>query len=97
KITWYPDRPDVLSLFDVTIEADKEAYPVLLSNGNPVGEGSKGDRHWVRWTDPWPKPGYLFALVAGDLQYQEDFFVTASGRRVQLRIYVEAKDIDKCD
>ncbi|TNF36384.1 MAG: aminopeptidase N [Gammaproteobacteria bacterium] len=97
KITWYPDRPDVLSLFDVTIEADKDAYPVLLSNGNPVEEGNQGGRHWVRWTDPWPKPGYLFALVAGDLQYQEDFFVTASGRRVQLRIYVEAKDIDKCD
>lgn len=97
KITWYLDRPDVLSLFDVTIEADRQSYPVLLSNGNPVERGEQGDRHWVRWTDPWPKPSYLFALVAGDLQYQEDFFVTASGRRVQLRIYVEAKDIDKCD
>ena len=97
KITWYLDRPDVLSLFDVTVEAEAADYPVLLSNGNPVESGEKGSRHWVRWSDPWPKPAYLFALVAGDLQYQEDFFVTASGRRVQLRIYVEAKDIDKCD
>ncbi|HEY9035411.1 MAG TPA: aminopeptidase N [Pseudomonadales bacterium] len=97
KITWYLDRPDVLSLFDVTVEADREHYPVLLSNGNPVDQGIRGDRHWVRWTDPWPKPSYLFALVAGDLQYAEDFFVTASGRRVQLRIYVESKDMNKCD
>ncbi len=97
KITWYPDRPDVLALFDVTIEADAGRYPVLLGNGNPVERGSHGARHWVRWVDPWPKPGYLFALVAGDLQYVEDHFVTASGRRVQLRIYVEAKDIGKCD
>jgi aminopeptidase N len=97
KITWYLDRPDVLSEFTTTIEADAAEYPILLSNGNPVAEGSAGPgRHWVRWHDPFPKPAYLFALVAGDLACLEDGFTTASGRRVVLRIYVEPKDLDKC-
>ena len=98
KITWYLDRPDVLSEFTTTIEADAGQYPVLLSNGNPVAEGSAADgRHWATWHDPFPKPAYLFALVAGDLAFMEDGFTTASGRRVALRIYVEPKDLDKCD
>ena len=98
KITYYLDRPDVLSEFTTTIEADAAEYPTLLSNGNPVAEGSAGPgRHWVRWHDPFPKPAYLFALVAGDLACLEDGFTTCSGRRVALRIYVEPKDLDKCD
>lgn len=96
KITYYPDRPDVLALFDVTVEADAARYPVLLGNGNPAETGQNGSRHWARWIDPWPKPSYLFALVAGDLAFVEDRFVTTSGRDVRLRIYVEAKDLDKC-
>ena len=97
KITWYPDRPDVMSRFDVRIEADKNAYPVLLSNGNQVDAGEAADgRHWVRWEDPFPKPSYLFALVAGDLEYVEDHFVTRSGRDVTLRVYVEADNLDRC-
>ncbi len=97
KITYYLDRPDVLSEFITTIEADAAEYPVLLSNGNPVAEGRAGPgRHWVRWHDPFPKPAYLFALVAGDLACLEDSFTTGSGRRVALRIYVEPKDLDKC-
>ncbi|MDX1381322.1 MAG: aminopeptidase N, partial [Xanthomonadales bacterium] len=73
KITWFPDRPDVMTRYEVTIEADRGRYPVLLSNGNLVGEGDAGDgRHWTRWEDPFPKPSYLFALVAGDLACVED-------------------------
>jgi aminopeptidase N len=97
KITWFPDRPDVMSPFSVTIEADRERYPVLLSNGNQVDQGSSGDRHWVRWDDPFPKPSYLFALVAGELSCIEDRFTTASGREVLLRVFVEAENIDRCD
>ena len=98
KITWYLDRPDVLSEFTTTIEADAGQYPVLLSNGNLVAEGSAADgRHWATWHDPFPKPAYLFALVAGDLAFMEDRFTTQSGRPVTLRIYVEPKDLDKCD
>jgi len=98
KITYFLDRPDVMSLFTTTIVADRERYPVMLSNGNPVAEGQFDDgRHWVRWEDPFRKPSYLFALVAGDLAVQEDFFETSSGRKVTLRIYVESHNIDKCD
>ncbi|MEQ9465110.1 MAG: aminopeptidase N [Haliea sp.] len=98
KITWYLDRPDVMAEFHVTIEADESRYPVLLSNGNPMGGQSLGNgRHRVSWHDPFPKPAYLFALVAGDLRYIEERFRTASGREVALRIYVEEKDLDKCD
>ncbi len=98
KITWYPDRPDVLSRFITHIEADQAKYPVLLSNGNLFDrESLAGGRHRASWEDPFPKPCYLFALVAGDLSYQQDQFTTRSGRAVDLRIYVEAKDLDKCD
>ena len=100
KITWYLDRPDVLSTFKTTIVADRNAYPVLLSNGNETGRGLvAGDdsRHWVSWHDPFPKPSYLFALVAGDLSVIEDSFTTCSGRDISLQIFVEAKDLDKCD
>ena len=98
KITYYLDRPDVMSSFSTKIIADREKYPVLLSNGNEIerGEAETG-RHWVKWQDPFKKPSYLFALVAGDLKYIEDHFVTCSGRDVLIRIFVEAKDIDKCD
>jgi aminopeptidase N len=98
KITYFPDRPDVMTLFEVTIEADKRRYPVLLSNGNAVASGETDDgRHWVRWDDPFHKPSYLFALVAGDLAFIEDWFITRSGRKVQLRVYVEDENIDRCD
>jgi aminopeptidase N len=97
KITWFPDRPDVMARYTVTIEADAETYPVLLSNGNAVDSGDAGDgRHWVRWEDPFPKPSYLFALVAGDLAHIEDRFVTRSGREVTLRVYVEHENVDRC-
>jgi len=98
RITFFPDRPDVLSLYSTTIVAGRARYPVLLSNGNCVASGEYDDgRHWVRWEDPFPKPCYLFALVAGDLAVVEDRFVTQSGRVVALRIFVEARDLDKCD
>ncbi len=95
NITWYLDRPDVVSRFTTTIVANQASCPVLLSNGNEVSHGSKGDRHWVSWQDPFKKPSYLFALVAGDLQHIEDEFVTLSGRRVKLKIFTEAHNIDK--
>jgi aminopeptidase N len=89
-ITYYPDRPDVLSRFTVRVEADKAGFPHLLSNGNLVESGDLDDgRHYAVWNDPFPKPAYLFALVAGELDLLEDHFVTTSGRRVVLRIYVD--------
>ena len=98
KITYYLDRPDVMADFTTTIEADKNTCPVLLSNGNPVDGGElDGGRHWVTWRDPFKKPAYLFAMVAGQLACIEDSFTTMSGRQVVLRIYVEEKDLDKCD
>ncbi len=98
KITYYLDRPDVMSVFTTTIEADKKRYPVLLSNGNQVASGElDNNRHWVKWDDPFKKPAYLFALVAGDLAFTEDYFTTASDQHVTLRIFVEAKDLDKCE
>ncbi len=98
KITYYLDRPDVLSVFTTTINADAARYPVLLSNGNPIEKGSDASgNHWVKWHDPFPKPSYLFAMVAGDLGFIEDTFTTASGKAVALRIYVESKDLDKCE
>jgi aminopeptidase N len=97
RITFFPDRPDVLSLYTTTIVGERARCPVLLSNGNRVAAGElEGGRHWARWEDPFPKPCYLFALVAGDLESVADRFVTRSGREVELRIYVEAKDLDKC-
>jgi aminopeptidase N len=97
RITYYLDRPDVLSKFFVRIEADKARYPVLLSNGNLLASGDLGDgRHFAQWADPHPKPSYLFAVVGGDLVAAEDEFITRSGRRVALRVYVQAKNLDKC-
>ena len=93
RITFHPDRPDLLSRFRVRIEADRDSCPVLLSNGNCVDKGElKGGRHYVVWDDPFPKPSYLFALVAGRLEEVRDTFTTASGRAVQLRIHVEPGD-----
>ena len=89
KITYYPDRPDVMAEFFVRIEGDKDT---LLSNGNPTSRG-KG---WIEWHDPWPKPSYLFALVAGDLVSVNDTFKTRSGHDVELNIYVRPGDEDKC-
>ena len=98
KITFYLDRPDVMSVFTTKIIADQTAYPVLLSNGNLIDSGIlPAGRHWVKWHDPFKKPAYLFALVAGDLAFIEDYFTTCSSRRVTIRIYVESKDLDKCD
>ncbi len=98
KITYYLDRPDVMSVFTTTLVADKSRYPVLLSNGNEMQSGENDDgTHWVRWDDPFRKPAYLFALVAGKLEFIEEHFTTFSGRDVSLRIFVEEKDIDKCD
>ena len=97
RITFYPDRPDVLARFTTTLRASRADFPVLLSNGNPVANGETGDgRHWVRWEDPFPKPSYLFALVAGDLARLEDTFTTASGRDVALHIYSEPHNIGRC-
>ena len=98
KITWFIDRPDVMSRFTTMLIGDRKRYPVLLSNGNKVERGKLCDqRHWVRWQDPFAKPCYLFALVAGQLEKVEDFFMTHSGRRVTLQIFVEAHNVDKCD
>lgn len=95
KITYFPDRPDVLSVFTTRIEAPI-AYATLLSNGNPVAAGTLEDnRHFAEWHDPFPKPAYLFALVAGDLKDVRDEFVTHSGRTIDLRIYVEPHNLHK--
>ena len=97
RITYFLDRPDVMAKYTVTIHADREKYPVLLSNGNPVASGTEAEgRHWVRWHDPFPKPCYLFAMVAAKLEKLEDSFVTRSGRRVQLAIYVDPGKLDQC-
>src|SRR5690606_21797308 len=98
RITWFLDRPDVLARYTTTIEADKERFPTLLANGNPIAAGElPGGRHYVTWEDPHKKPCYLFALVAGDLQYIEEHYRTIEGRDVTLRIYTSAANIDKCD
>ncbi|MDH3702300.1 MAG: aminopeptidase N [Alphaproteobacteria bacterium] len=97
RITWYLDRPDVMAVFDTRITADKTLYPVLLSNGNKTGGGDLDDgRHFAEWHDPYPKPSYLFALVAGKLGCVADTFTTASGRTVALHIYVEPGKEDRC-
>ncbi len=93
RIAYYPDRPDVLAPYFVRIEADRARCPYLLSNGNPTAAGDLGDgRHFAEWTDPHPKPSYLFALVAGDFDVLEDAFTTCSGKPVKLAIYVEKGD-----
>ncbi len=98
RITYFIDRPDVLAVYTVRIEADRAAAPVLLSNGNPVERGDIPDtnRHYAIWHDPHPKPSYLFALVGGDLASVHDTFTTASGRKVALAIYVEPGKEDRC-
>ena len=110
RITYFIDRPDVMARYSVTIRADKAVYPVLLSNGNLVASGDESPspqpspreggeeptRHWARWEDPFPKPSYLFAMVAAKLDKQEDRFVTRSGRNVRLQIYVEPGKLDQC-
>lgn len=96
KITFYIDRPDVMSKFTTTIVADKKRYPVLLSNGNKIDGGEYSDgRHWVKWEDPFAKPSYLFALVAGDLAVTEDYFTTMSGRNVKIEFYTTEADKPK--
>ncbi|MYH14508.1 MAG: aminopeptidase N [Gammaproteobacteria bacterium] len=97
KITYYQDRPDVLAKFTTTITADAERFPVLLSNGNLVADDEGAERRTVAWQDPFPKPSYLFALVAGDLACMTDHFITMSGRRVELRIYSEPHNISQCE
>ncbi|WP_295004323.1 aminopeptidase N [uncultured Dechloromonas sp.] len=97
RITWFLDRPDVMATYTVTLHADKAAFPVLLANGNPVAAGDEADgRHWATWEDPFKKPAYLFAVVAGKLDVLRDRFRTASGRDVQLAIYVEPGKLDQC-
>ena len=96
KIAFYIDRPDVMSKFTTTIVADKKRYPVLLSNGNKIDGGEFSDgRHWVKWEDPFAKPSYLFALVAGDLAVTEDRFTTMSGRNVKIEFYTTEADKPK--
>jgi aminopeptidase N len=98
KITYFPDRPDVMARFTTTIRADKGKFPVLLSNGNPIWRGDLDDgRHFVTWEDPFPKPSYLFALVAGNLAEISGQFTTATGRNVALRFYVEPRNREKVD
>ncbi|MFT5521607.1 MAG: aminopeptidase N, partial [Enterobacterales bacterium] len=97
KITFYPDRPDVMAIFTTTIEANKEQYPYLLSNGNLTDSGDLEEgRHFATWYDPFPKPCYLFALVAGDYDLLEDEFITTSGREVALQIFVEKGKLNQC-
>jgi aminopeptidase N len=97
RITFFADRPDVMARYTTTIRADRGKYPVLLSNGNPVGRGDEpGGRHWVKWEDPFPKPSYLFAMVAAKLDKLEDTFVTRSGRKATLQVWVEPGKLDQC-
>lgn len=98
RITFYPDRPDVMATFKVTVVGDQQREPVLLANGNPIARGEmENGRHFVTWEDPHPKPCYLFALVAGNLHCVEDHFITMSGRNVALQIWVEKENLDKTE
>eukprot|EP00262_Sarcandra_glabra_P013014 TRINITY_DN34_c0_g1_i2.p1 TRINITY_DN34_c0_g1~~TRINITY_DN34_c0_g1_i2.p1 ORF type:complete len:888 (+),score=166.95 TRINITY_DN34_c0_g1_i2:279-2942(+) len=98
KITFYQDRPDVMARYTCRIDADKTHYPVLLSNGNLIEQGDlEGGRHYALWEDPFKKPCYLFALVAGQLESRDDTFVTCSGRKVSLRIWTPAQDLSKTE
>jgi aminopeptidase N len=98
RITFFPDRPDVLSVYTVRMAGDKAAFPILLCNGNRTAAGDNGDgTHWAEWHDPWPKPSYLFALVAGDLVANSKPFTTVSGRQVACNVWVRAEDIDRTD
>ncbi|OAN17936.1 aminopeptidase N [Photobacterium jeanii] len=98
RITYYLDRPDVLARFTTKVTADKASYPYLLSNGNRIAEGElENGRHWVQWQDPFPKPSYLFALVAGDFDVLRDKFTTCTGRDVELEIFVDKGNLDRAD
>ena len=97
RITWFLDRPDVMARYTVTLHADKARFPVLLANGNPLGSGDEdAGRHYATWEDPFKKPSYLFAMVAGKLDVLRDTYRTSSGREVQLAIYVEPGKLDQC-
>jgi len=97
RIAYFIDRPDVMAKYTVTIHADRDRYPVLLSNGNRIGGGDEsGGRHHAKWLDPYPKPSYLFAMVAAKLDRLDDEFITRSGQRVQLAIYVDTGKLDQC-
>ena len=97
RITFFPDRPDVLSTYTVRMQGAKAQFPVLLSNGNKTGSGEDGDNNWAEWHDPWPKPSYLFALVAGDLVARSDSFTTMSGRAVDLNVWVREGDLPRTE
>jgi aminopeptidase N len=98
RITPFPDRPDVLSRYRVKMTGDKAAYPILLSNGDPIAAGElPGGKHWAEWRDPFPKPCYLFAMVAGDLAANRDTFVTRSGKAVDLGIWVRDGDVARTE
>jgi aminopeptidase N len=98
RITWFPDRPDVMAKYTVLLRADKKAFPVLLSNGNLIEEGDLGDgRHYAKWEDPFFKPSYLFAIVAGKLVCQEETFRLQDGRDALLQVWVEPGNLDKTD
>jgi len=107
RITYFQDRPDIMATYDVRIEANKEKYPVLLSNGNAMekgdiileegGEEGKGHRHWAKFVDPFPKPSYLFAIVAGDLGKMEGSFQTMNDRDIQLSVWSEPENVDQLD
>ncbi len=96
RITYFLDRPDVMARYTTTIRADRARFPVLLSNGNLIASGIDGARHWARFEDPFPKPSYLFAMVAAKLDVLEDHFVTRSGRTVKLFVYVEPGRVEQC-
>ncbi|MBI3530366.1 MAG: aminopeptidase N [Betaproteobacteria bacterium] len=97
RITFFPDRPDVMARYTNTIHAEKASFPFLLSNGNQVAQGDEpGGRHWAKWEDPFPKPAYLFAMVAAKLDRLENNFVTRSGRKVKLAVFVEPGKLDQC-
>ncbi|MXO97013.1 aminopeptidase N [Erythrobacter aquimaris] len=97
RITFFPDRPDVLSTFTVRMSGARDQFPILLCNGNRTDEGEEGDTHWAEWHDPWPKPSYLFALVAGDLVARSDSFTTMNGREVELNVWVRDGDLPRTE
>ncbi|MFW2348759.1 aminopeptidase N [Qipengyuania sp.] len=97
RITFFPDRPDVLSTYTVRMSGPKAQFPVLLCNGNRTDTGEDGDSHWAEWRDPWPKPSYLFALVAGELVARSDSFTTRSGREVELNVWVRDGDLERTE
>ncbi|HEU4820981.1 MAG TPA: aminopeptidase N [Qipengyuania sp.] len=97
RITFFPDRPDVLSTYSVRMAGSKAQFPILLSNGNRTAAGEDGENHWTEWHDPWPKPSYLFALVAGDLVARKDGFTTMGGRKVDLAVWVREEDLGRTE